>query len=210
MGEQRRPECITSKKCSCYPLPRPQPSAAQGNLTSCLNFDFAILNLFEPSAPWSDGPEVEHGAHFLILYNPKPSAWNQNRWRQNLTCGRCRLCPRRGTTARPWPPPDDPRRWRTRPRIGTATARRPAAAPPPRSSRTEPRRRASPHRRRGDRALRASCWRLGSTCWSPPPATAAALPARLEIQHSPPVSTLYAVSLGVLQREPGRALRRAL
>jgi hypothetical protein len=26
-------------------------SAAQGNLTSCLNFDFAILNLFEPSAP---------------------------------------------------------------------------------------------------------------------------------------------------------------
>jgi hypothetical protein len=22
----------------------------QGNLTSCLNFDFAILNLFEPSA----------------------------------------------------------------------------------------------------------------------------------------------------------------
>jgi hypothetical protein len=25
-------------------------SAAQGNLTSCLNFDFAILNLFEPSA----------------------------------------------------------------------------------------------------------------------------------------------------------------
>jgi hypothetical protein len=45
-----------------------QLSAAQGNLTSCLNFDFAILNLFEPSAPWSDGPEVEHGAHFLILY----------------------------------------------------------------------------------------------------------------------------------------------
>jgi hypothetical protein len=38
--------------------------------TSCLNFDFAILNLFEPSAPWSDGPEVEHGAHFLILYYP--------------------------------------------------------------------------------------------------------------------------------------------
>jgi hypothetical protein len=28
-----------------------QLSAAQGNLTSCLNFDFAILNLFEPSAP---------------------------------------------------------------------------------------------------------------------------------------------------------------
>jgi hypothetical protein len=28
-----------------------QPSAAQGSLTSCLNFDFAILNLFEPSAP---------------------------------------------------------------------------------------------------------------------------------------------------------------
>jgi hypothetical protein len=27
-----------------------QLSAAQGNLTSCLNFDFAILNLFEPSA----------------------------------------------------------------------------------------------------------------------------------------------------------------
>jgi hypothetical protein len=25
-----------------------QLSAAQGNLTSCLNFDFAILNLFEP------------------------------------------------------------------------------------------------------------------------------------------------------------------
>jgi hypothetical protein len=39
------------------PLPSPPPtptpgqlSAAQGNLTSCLNFDFAILNLFEPSA----------------------------------------------------------------------------------------------------------------------------------------------------------------
>ena len=47
-----------------------QPSAAQGSLTSCLNFDFAILNLFEPSAPWSDGPEVEHWAHFLILYYP--------------------------------------------------------------------------------------------------------------------------------------------
>jgi hypothetical protein len=28
-----------------------QLSAAQGNLSSCLNFDFAILNLFEPSAP---------------------------------------------------------------------------------------------------------------------------------------------------------------
>jgi hypothetical protein len=28
-----------------------QLSAAQGNLTSCLNFDLAILNLFEPSAP---------------------------------------------------------------------------------------------------------------------------------------------------------------
>jgi hypothetical protein len=27
-----------------------QLSAAQGNLTSCLNFDFAILNLFDPSA----------------------------------------------------------------------------------------------------------------------------------------------------------------
>ena len=27
-----------------------QLSAAQGSLTSCLNFDFAILNLFEPSA----------------------------------------------------------------------------------------------------------------------------------------------------------------
>jgi hypothetical protein len=48
-----------------------QPSAAQGSLTSCLNFDFAILNLFEPSAPWSDGPEVEHWAHFLILYYPE-------------------------------------------------------------------------------------------------------------------------------------------
>ena len=47
-----------------------QLPAAQGSLTSCLNFDFAILNLFEPSAPWSDGPEVEHGAHFLILYYP--------------------------------------------------------------------------------------------------------------------------------------------
>jgi hypothetical protein len=47
-----------------------QPSAAQGSLTSCLNFDCAILNLFEPSAPWSDGPEVEHWAHFLILYYP--------------------------------------------------------------------------------------------------------------------------------------------
>jgi hypothetical protein len=47
-----------------------QLSAAQGSLTSCLNFDFAILNLFEPSAPLSDGPEVEHGAHFLILYYP--------------------------------------------------------------------------------------------------------------------------------------------
>jgi hypothetical protein len=36
--------------------------------------DFAILNLFEPSAPWSDGPEVEHGAHFLILYySPRAS-----------------------------------------------------------------------------------------------------------------------------------------
>jgi hypothetical protein len=29
----------------------PLTSAAQGSLTSCLNFDFAILNLFEPSAP---------------------------------------------------------------------------------------------------------------------------------------------------------------
>jgi hypothetical protein len=48
-----------------------QLSAAQGNLTSCLNFDFAILNLFEPSAPYSDGPEVEQGAHFLILYYPE-------------------------------------------------------------------------------------------------------------------------------------------
>jgi hypothetical protein len=41
---------------------------------ACLNFDFAILNLFEPSAPWSDhsdGPEVEHGAHFLVLYYPR-------------------------------------------------------------------------------------------------------------------------------------------
>ena len=28
----------------------------------------------EPSAPWSDGPEVEHGAHFLILYYPTPGA----------------------------------------------------------------------------------------------------------------------------------------
>jgi hypothetical protein len=28
-----------------------QLPAAQGSLTSCLNFDFAILNLFEPSAP---------------------------------------------------------------------------------------------------------------------------------------------------------------
>jgi hypothetical protein len=27
-----------------------QLSAAQGNPTSCLNFDFAILNLFDPSA----------------------------------------------------------------------------------------------------------------------------------------------------------------
>jgi hypothetical protein len=35
------------------------------------NFDFAILNLFEPSAPWSDGPEVEHGAHFLIVNYPR-------------------------------------------------------------------------------------------------------------------------------------------
>ena len=26
------------------------------------------------SAPWSDGPEVEHGAHFLILYYPYPLA----------------------------------------------------------------------------------------------------------------------------------------
>jgi hypothetical protein len=47
-----------------------QLSAAQGSPTSCLNSDFAILNLFAPSAPWSDGPEVEHGAHFLILYYP--------------------------------------------------------------------------------------------------------------------------------------------
>jgi hypothetical protein len=50
--------------------PKGQLSAAQGSPTSCLNFDFAILNLFEPSAPWSDGPEVEHGAHFPILYKP--------------------------------------------------------------------------------------------------------------------------------------------
>jgi hypothetical protein len=47
-----------------------QLSAAQGSLTSCLNFDFAILNLFD-SYYLIDGPEVEHGAHFLILYYPQ-------------------------------------------------------------------------------------------------------------------------------------------
>jgi hypothetical protein len=45
-------------------------SAAQSP-TSCLNFDFAILNLFDPRlCSLIDGPEVEHGAHFLILYYP--------------------------------------------------------------------------------------------------------------------------------------------
>jgi hypothetical protein len=34
---------------------------------------FALLNSFDPSALYCsliDGPEVEHGAHFLILYYP--------------------------------------------------------------------------------------------------------------------------------------------
>jgi hypothetical protein len=44
-----------------------QPSAAQGSPTNCLNFDFAFLNCLQ-----SDGPEVEHGAHFLILHYPNP------------------------------------------------------------------------------------------------------------------------------------------
>jgi hypothetical protein len=35
----------------CYFPTHGQLPAAQGSLTSCLNFDFAILNLFEPSAP---------------------------------------------------------------------------------------------------------------------------------------------------------------
>jgi hypothetical protein len=51
-----------------------QPSAAQGNLTSCLNFDFAILNCLTPRlCSLIDGPEVEHGAHFLILYYTTPT-----------------------------------------------------------------------------------------------------------------------------------------
>jgi hypothetical protein len=66
-GDQGRGGLGYSFTVQAYPSTR---SAAQGSLTSCLNFDFAILNLFEPSAPMSDGPEVEHGAHFLILYYP--------------------------------------------------------------------------------------------------------------------------------------------
>jgi hypothetical protein len=47
-----------------------QLSAAQGSPTNCLNFDFAILNLTPRLCSLIDGPEVEHGAHFLILYFP--------------------------------------------------------------------------------------------------------------------------------------------
>jgi hypothetical protein len=48
-----------------------QLSAAQGSLTSCLNLDFAILNVLTPRlCSLIDGPDVEHGAHFLIVYYP--------------------------------------------------------------------------------------------------------------------------------------------
>ena len=54
-----------------------QLSAAQGNLTAVFNFDFAIQNCLTHRLCTSsliDGPEVEHGAHFLILYDPSTAA----------------------------------------------------------------------------------------------------------------------------------------
>jgi hypothetical protein len=47
-----------------------QQSAAQGSPTNCLSTLTLPFKLFDPSALKSDGPEVEHGAHFLILYYP--------------------------------------------------------------------------------------------------------------------------------------------
>ena len=81
-----------------------QLPAAQGSLTSCLNFDFAILNLFEPSAPWSDGPEVEHWAHFLILYYHPLAHHSPQRGAQQHAVER-RVVPRRlpgGAPAAAW------------------------------------------------------------------------------------------------------------
>jgi hypothetical protein len=52
LGLVRRKRLIGYFPTHLLPLKVPlKVSAAQGNLTSCLNFDFAILNLFEPSAP---------------------------------------------------------------------------------------------------------------------------------------------------------------
>jgi hypothetical protein len=42
--------CILTLPRAFAPVSDGQLSAAQGSPTSCLNFDFAILNLFEPSA----------------------------------------------------------------------------------------------------------------------------------------------------------------
>jgi hypothetical protein len=47
-----------------------QPSAAQGSPTNCLSTLTLPFKLFDSSALQSDGPEVEHGAHFLILHYP--------------------------------------------------------------------------------------------------------------------------------------------
>jgi hypothetical protein len=47
------------RKWSTVPISLSYIIPLAANLTSCLNFDFAILNLFEPSALYPDGPEVE-------------------------------------------------------------------------------------------------------------------------------------------------------
>ena len=47
-----------------------QQSAAQGSPTNCLPTLTLASKLFDSSALKSDGPEVEHGAHFLILHYP--------------------------------------------------------------------------------------------------------------------------------------------
>ena len=50
-----------------FPTHGQQSAAQAANCLSTLTLPFKLL---DSSALWTDGPEVEHGAHFLILHYP--------------------------------------------------------------------------------------------------------------------------------------------
>jgi hypothetical protein len=52
-------------------LPHPRTTVRSPRKPNhCLSWHPFNITFFDPSALWSDDPEVEHGAHFLILYYP--------------------------------------------------------------------------------------------------------------------------------------------